>query len=84
MELYENKDMKTFIRLKYYRDGASVGNEIDEEQIPNLPVYLKAETRQAGATVRSKTTRKNRERLQKKTAVFHRASAANPVHGHCT
>lgn len=36
VELCENKEMKTFIRLKYYKDGASVGNEIDEEQIPEL------------------------------------------------
>lgn len=36
VELCENNDMKTYIRLKYYKDGAGAENELDEEQIPEL------------------------------------------------
>ena len=36
MMLCEDKDNRTFLRLKYYRNGASVENELDQEQIPEL------------------------------------------------
>ena len=34
--LCENRDNKTFIRMRYYRDGASFVTELDQEQIPEL------------------------------------------------
>lgn len=34
--LCENTDKKTFLRLKYYIDGVSSVNDLDEEQIPEL------------------------------------------------
>ena len=36
MMLCEDKDNRAFLRLKYYMDGASVENELDQEQIPEL------------------------------------------------
>lgn len=36
VRLCENNNHRTYIRLEYYRDGITVINELDEEQIPEL------------------------------------------------
>lgn len=36
LELYENPELKTGLRLEYYRDGIGAANELDEGQLPEL------------------------------------------------
>lgn len=36
VQLCENKDKRAFLKLRYYKDGATVENELDEGQIPEL------------------------------------------------
>ena len=58
--------MKTFIRQKYYRDGASVGNEMMKNRYRNLPEYLKANEAGGGDGMQQNDA-EEQERLQKKT-----------------
>ena len=42
LELCENSDKKTFVRMQYYLDGASTINELDEGDLPELAGIFKS------------------------------------------
>ena len=81
VELCENNDMKTYIRLKYYKDGAGAENELDEEQIPELAGISKTGETSARKAMRSKTAQRSRRQSHRKTGRLIGQALLNPVHG---
>lgn len=82
VELCENKDMKTFIRLKYYRDGASVGNEIDEEQIPELAGIFESRNEAGGGDGTQQNDAEEQGTTSEEDRPYSIGQALlNPVHG---
>ena len=54
VQLCENKDKRAFLKLRYYKDGATVENELDEGQIPELADIFGSRGGNGQRTVHSK------------------------------
>jgi hypothetical protein len=50
LELCENSNQKTFIRMQYYLNGSAVDNKLDEGNIPELAGIFEGRAKESGST----------------------------------
>jgi hypothetical protein len=50
LELCENSDKKTFVRMQYYLNGSATVNELDEGSLPELAGIFESRAKESGST----------------------------------
>lgn len=79
--LCESEDNKTFLRLKYYRDGISFENELDQDQIPELAgIYEKRGDAGRGGSQQEDAAEQGPVSAENRPYAVGQA-LLNPVHG---